>query len=173
MERGSERTRMVYTRLVLWYSVHKTAPVLLVISRDPSGKERDDFFFTTNCNLQPEIVVSEYANRWAIEDTFRNVKQYLGVEDPQCWKGKGPEKAAVIGFFLYGLVWLWHLTHGVSEYEAPKREWYEHKQSTSFWDALATIRLHIWRNHLNAVQGETDETENIQAVILYAAAWAA
>lgn len=172
-ERGREKVRLVYTRRVLWYSVHKTAPVLLVISRDPEGKEKDDFFFTTDCSEAPETVVSEYANRWAIEDTFRNIKQFLGAEDPQCWKGDGPEKAATIAFFLYGLIWLWYLRHGHAEYQAPEREWYDHKQATSFWDALATIRLHIWRNQLNDAQPQEHEVSNIHDIILQAAAWAA
>jgi len=46
-ERGVKRERLVYTRQVVWAHVSKT-PVLLVISRDPSGKEKDDFFFTTD-----------------------------------------------------------------------------------------------------------------------------
>jgi len=101
-ERGQTRQRLVYSRQVLWYAVNKVKPVLLVISRDPDGKEHDDFFFTTDCSLFPAQVISAFADRWAIEDTFRNVKQYLGAEQPQCYKGQGPETC-----FLYGLVWLW------------------------------------------------------------------
>jgi len=51
----------------------------LVISRDPLGKEHDDFLFTTDCRLPPAQIVSPFADRWAIEDTFRNLKQYLGL----------------------------------------------------------------------------------------------
>ena len=43
VERGKHRTRLVYTRTVLWYHVLPDRPVLLVISRDPEGKEKDDF----------------------------------------------------------------------------------------------------------------------------------
>ena len=46
--RGKKATRLVYSREVLWYNVSKT-PVLLVISRDPSGKEREDYFFYDRC----------------------------------------------------------------------------------------------------------------------------
>ena len=42
-ERGHKRTRHAYARTVLWYSVSHQ-PMLLVISRDPTGRERDDFF---------------------------------------------------------------------------------------------------------------------------------
>jgi hypothetical protein len=56
---------------------------------DPDGQEKDDFFVTTDLALAPATVASEFANRWPIEDTFRNVKQYLGAEHPQCWKARG------------------------------------------------------------------------------------
>ena len=74
LERGKKRTRLVHTRLVLWYHVQPDRSVLLVISRDPSGKEKDDFFFTTDLDMHPATVISEFANRWPIEDTFRNTK---------------------------------------------------------------------------------------------------
>ena len=74
LERGKTRTRLVYARLVLWYHVQPDRSVLLVISRDPSGKEKDDFFFTTDLDMHPATVISEFANRWPIEDTFRNTK---------------------------------------------------------------------------------------------------
>ena len=40
----------------------------------------------------PDTAVKE-----SIEDTFKNTKQSLGSEEPQTWKGQGPERAAVIG----------------------------------------------------------------------------
>lgn len=109
VERGKKRQRLVYVRVVLWYAVLKERPLLFVISRDPAGKEKDDFLFTTDTSLCPETVISEYANRWGIEDTFRNVKQYLGAEEPQTWKAEGPLKAAAFAYLLYGVVWLCYL----------------------------------------------------------------
>ena len=67
-QRGKIVTRQVYTRVVLWYAVtHK--PVLLVISRDPARKEKDDFFLTTDLNMTAKEVLECYNDRWAIEDT--------------------------------------------------------------------------------------------------------
>jgi len=70
--------------------------VLLVIVRDVARTERDDFFFTTDLDADPADVVTEYHSRWAIEDTFRAVKQHLGGQQPQSWKGTGPERAAAL-----------------------------------------------------------------------------
>lgn len=107
-ERGKIRTRLVYSKPLLWYRVlHE--PILLVISRDPEGKEKDDFFFTTDVAMEPTEVIGCYADRWVIEDTFKNTKQYLGAQQPQTFKGQGPERAAGLSLWLYSMVWLWYL----------------------------------------------------------------
>ena len=172
-ERGQSRKRLVYTRTVLWYTVNKQKPMLLVISRDPLGKEHDDFFFTTDCSLSPAQVISPFADRWAIEDTFRNLKQYLGAEQPQGYKNQAPEKTAVFSCFLYGLIWLWFIQNGQACYKAPHRPWYQHKQGFSFQDALATIRLDLWRNSF--LQGPKIDSNHHEILdpLLQAAAWAA
>lgn len=40
-------------------------------------------------------MVSLYAHRWAIEKAFRNLKQYLGTEDPQRWVKPDPREMAL------------------------------------------------------------------------------
>ena len=107
-QRGSMVERLVYTRIVLWPSVTKN-PIKLVICRDPSGKEKDDFFFTTDQEMSASDVLECYGDRWAIEDTFKNAKQSLGVQEPQTYKRQGPERAAALGLWLYSIVWLWYL----------------------------------------------------------------
>jgi hypothetical protein len=49
------------------------------------------------------------AGRWSIEDTFRNIKQFLGGQSPQTWKAKGLERAAVLSLWLSTAVWLWYI----------------------------------------------------------------
>ncbi len=39
----------------------------------------------------------------------RDVKQYLGGEDPQSWKRNGPERAAALALWLRALTWCWYL----------------------------------------------------------------
>ena len=40
------------------------------------------------------VAIGRYAGRWSLEDTFRNMKQYLGGQEPQTWRAEGPERAA-------------------------------------------------------------------------------
>ena len=56
--------------------------MLLVISRDPAEKEKDDFFFTTDTTLTAAEVIGGFAGRWSIEDTFKNTKQFIGGQQP-------------------------------------------------------------------------------------------
>jgi hypothetical protein len=142
--RGKWVERLLLCRLVLWYKVCPDRPVLLVIVQDPLGKESDDFFFTTCLQATGEEVACQYANRWSIEVTFRDVKQDLGGEDPQTWKGQGPERAAALAFWLYSSLWSWYLsTHG-SQPSWILRPWYPAKATPSFTDALASLRRDLW-----------------------------
>src|SRR5439155_5425444 len=44
--RGKQAERLVLSRRVLWYGLLPEHLVLLVIVRDPQGRQPDDFFFT-------------------------------------------------------------------------------------------------------------------------------
>jgi len=142
-ERGHKRTRLAYVRPVLWYKVSQT-PMLLVISRDPQGKEPDDFFISTDLTLEGRTVIGRFAGRWCIEETNRNVKQYLGGQQPQTWRRQGPERAAALSLVLYALVWTWYLRQGKGRQTWTIRPWYVTKKTPSFQDALAALRQTLW-----------------------------
>lgn len=142
--RGHIKDKLIATKKVLWYAACPTSPVLLVIVRDPNGKEPDDFFFTTQLDATGQQVAESYCGRWSIEDTFRNTKQYLGGEDPQTWKGHGPERAASLSFWIYAVVWYWYIkTYGNKQTWAAT-PWYPGKHTPSFLDALAALRTVLW-----------------------------
>jgi len=147
IERGKARERLVYARPVLWYRVSK-APILLVISRDPEGIERDDFSFTTDLSLKPKQVIGGFAGRWSIEDTFKNTKQSLGRQEPQTWKDPGPERAATLSLWLYSVVWYWYLCQPQRIRQVTGPHWYPGKSHPSFQDALAALRCHLWRQRI-------------------------
>jgi hypothetical protein len=107
--RGRMVIRLVAEYIVLWYHVCKIRSVKLVISRDPDGIAHDDFFFATDVDLAPEVVIAQYSGRWSIEDTFRNTKQFIGGQDHQTWKINGPERAAAFSFIVYSLIWIWFI----------------------------------------------------------------
>lgn len=148
--RGTSVTRLVYARPVLWYRMWQDCQVLLVIVRDPEGAQNDDYLFTTDLSASGRWVAETYAGRWSIEDTFRSTKQFLRGEDPQCWKRKGPERAAGLSLWIYSAVWLWYVTTQGTKTSWPRLPWYRSKRTPSFLDALATLRQVLWRERIFA-----------------------
>ncbi|MQB02113.1 MAG: transposase [Actinobacteria bacterium] len=149
--RGRTRTRLLWSRTLLWYGVCGKQPVLAVIVRDPDGHEDDDFFFTTDTRADPAWIASHYAGRWSIEDTFRNTKQFLGGEDPQSWRHHGPERATALSLWLSAAVWLWYIpTHGTTRTWTPT-PWYARKTTPSFLDALAALRRCLWAQRITTL----------------------
>ena len=151
-ERGQMRTRLVYTQVLLWYRVlHQ--PILLVISRDPKGKEKDDFLFSTDVTMDPATVIGAYADRWAIEDTFKNTKQLMGGQQPQTFKGQGPERAAGLSLWLYSMVWLWYLLQKSNQRTFMVSPWNPTKATPSFADALRGLRRELWTERIKHMFG--------------------
>ncbi len=171
-QRGTIIERLVYTRVALWYKVTRK-PILVVVSRDPEGKEKDDFFFTTDIAMTAEDVLACYADRWAIEDTFKNTKQLLGAQHPQTYKGKGPERAAGFGLWLYSMVWLRYLTKKPNEQYFFVQPWYQHKKTPSFADAIADLRRELWSERIKYMFGNSAVHDKKYTFLLDALATAA
>jgi len=170
--RGKTAKRLVYTRVVLWYTVSRK-PILLVISRDPNGKEKDDFFFTTDVTMDPAEVLACYADRWAIEDTFKNTKQLLGGQQPQTYKARGPERAAGLSLWLYSMVWLWYLKQKPRQRDFIIPAWYRQKLAPSFANALSCLRRELWRERIKCMFGISSVHDKKFAFLLEALAPAA
>ncbi len=150
--RGKRHDRLVSVQRVLWYETCPDQLVLLVLVRDPAGKQRDDFFFTTDLTATAVAVLERYGGRWTIEETFRAVKQQLRGETPQSWARCGPEHTVTLAFLTYGLVWLWYLLTQGDQPTVTKQPWYSRKEHPSFLDALATLRTTVWTDR---ILGET------------------
>lgn len=151
-ERGKIKPRLVHAREVLWYRVCRR-PVLLVISRDPEGKEKDDFFFTTDITMTPAEVIGMYADRWSIEDTFKYTKQYLGGQELQTFKRLGPERAAGVSLWLYSTIWLWYLKQKSNQRYFLVPPWNPGKALPSFLDALKALRRELWSERIKTMFG--------------------
>ena len=147
-QRGKTVKRWVYTRPVIWYWVSHQ-PIRLVISKDPAGKERDDFLFTTDLTMTASEVLECYNDRWAIEDTFKNTKQLLGGQQ------QGPERAAALGLALYSIVWLWYLRQKSRARTFWIQPWNRQKTAPSFADALCCLRRELWGQRIKYMFGNS------------------
>lgn len=82
---GRERVLQTLAYEALWPTVLGLRAVQVVVVRDPEGRLRDAYLFTTDRQAQVGWVVTQFAWRWAIEVLFRGSKQVLDIEAPQHW----------------------------------------------------------------------------------------
>lgn len=143
---GETRTFLIKGFTALWYRVAKSRPLYILIVRDPTLKNDDEFFFTTDLSLLPNMILELIAGRWSIEVTHRDSKQYMGISHPQIRNPKSVERQIPLGFLIMSLVILWYAKYGYnSRYDIrPKVLWYRQKQTPSFLDMLATLRRSLW-----------------------------
>ena len=118
--------------------------------RDPSGRRRDDCFFSVDLTLSAPQILEIFSRRWPLEVCFRDVKQFLGFEDPQNRVSKATTRTAPLIFFIYDLALLWHaqVGHLLAPKSALDRLWYPQKDSVSFEDILRTLRHATWEERI-------------------------
>jgi hypothetical protein len=137
----------------LWYNSAGPRPLRIVVVRDPAGQRRDDCFFSTDTTLSPRRILERFAQRWPLEVTFYNAKQFLGLEDPQNRSPLAVQRTAPLALCLYTLVILWFARHGRFDLAAYRkaRPWYRHKRAPSFEDMLTCLHRVSVRQSLSTL----------------------
>jgi DDE superfamily endonuclease len=137
---GLHAVLQVKTQQALYYKAGGQRLLTIVLTRDRDGKRPDQMFYCTKLDWTARAILATYAYRWAIECTFENSKQFLGLQDPANRLPKAVERTAPLALVLYTLVVVWFQVSGHSSLRFPKRPWYRHKQEPSFADLLTTLR---------------------------------
>ena len=137
---GLHATLAVKTTQALYYKAGKDRLLTIVLTRDVEGKRPDQMFYCTKLDWTAREILSAYACRWAIECTFENCKQFLGLEDPANRLPKAVTRTAPMALFLYTLVVVWFHKTGHQFLRFPFRPWYTRKEEPSFADMLTTLR---------------------------------
>jgi SRSO17 transposase len=137
---GLHTTLQVKTQQALYYKSGGSRLLNIVLTRDRDGKRPDQMFYCTKLDWEARQILSAYASRWAIECTFENCKQLLGLEDPANRLTKAVLRTAPMAMVLYTLAVVWFHRGGHKQVRFPKRPWYRHKKEASFADILTTLR---------------------------------
>ena len=134
----------------LWYSSAGQKLLRIVVVRDPKGGRRDDCFFSTDLTLTPPQILETFALRWPLEVCFRDVKQFLGFEDPQNRVPQATQRTAPLIFYIYDLALLWYAQsgHRLASQSTLQRLWYKRKATVSFEDILRTLRQATWHERI-------------------------
>src|SRR5262249_27763252 len=131
---------LVKTQQALYYKAGGPRLLTIVLTRDAEGQRPDQMFYCTQLDWDARQILSTYAYRWAIECTFENCKQYLGLEDPANRLPQAVRRTAPTALLLYTLVVVWFHQGGYRWLRFPERPWYRRKHEPSFADLLPTLR---------------------------------
>jgi hypothetical protein len=127
----------------LWYGVFGPTPVRMVLVRD---REKGPLLalITTDLGATAADLVARYAARWAIEVTFFDTRQTLGVGQARNRTPQAVNRTWAFGMYIYSIVVLWYALHGhQSGIVADRRihaPWYLSKTDPSFADVLTALR---------------------------------
>jgi SRSO17 transposase len=137
---GFHATVAVKTIQALYYKAGRDRLLTIVLVHDLEGKRPDQMFYCTKLDWTARQILSAYACRWAIECTFENCKQLLGLEDPANRLPKAVGRTAPMAMIIYSLVVVWFHRTGHRSLRFPVRPWYPKKEEPSFADLLTTLR---------------------------------
>jgi SRSO17 transposase len=137
---GFHATVAVKTIQALYYKAGHDRLLTIVLVHDLEGKRPDQMFYCTKLDWTARQILSAYACRWAIECTFENCKQFLGLEDPANRLPQAVQRTAPMALILYSLVVIWFHQAGHNSLRFPIRPWYPRKKEPSFADMLTTLK---------------------------------
>jgi len=132
---GTPRSLQAFAYEVVWPTVLGLRPIKVVVVRDPSGRMRDAYLFTTDLQARLDWVITMFAWRWAIEVMFRASKQVMDVEAPQHWSQESVEKVAPWVWSMQSVIMVWYITAGFESAEAA-----ELRQRLGEWDSEWSLR---------------------------------
>jgi DDE superfamily endonuclease len=120
---GVSRTLRALAYQAVWPEVLGLRRIQIVVVRDPEGKFRDAYLFTTDPGASLSWVVTTFSRRWSIEVAFKASKQVMEIEGPQHWCRGSIEKLAPWVWLMQSVVSLWYLTvgRGLPEAETARR----------------------------------------------------
>jgi hypothetical protein len=115
---GCARSLRALAYEVVWPTVLGYRAIQVVVVRDPSGRMRDCYLFTTDLQASLSWVITMFAWRWAIEVLFRASKQVMDIEAAQHWSQGSVEKLAPWVWSMQSVLMVWYITAGYESAEA-------------------------------------------------------
>ena len=174
---GSSRDIEVVTGTGHWYRTGEAlVEVRWVYVHDCTGTHRDEYFFTTDMTMKPQQIVECYTQRWSIETTFQECREYLKLESPKGYSQETVLRFTPCLFGLYTMVVLLYL-----QLLHPSRTlraiFWRGKSTVTFSDMITCVRRALWEQWCFHTQADPHEfsklSPSLQDTILYALAPAA
>jgi hypothetical protein len=109
---GTKRTFKILSYEAVWPGVSGLTPIRVLLIRDPLGRLKDAYWFTTNMSATPAWVIETFSRRWSIEVAFKASKQVMRIESPQHWCRQSIEKLSPWVWLMQSMIGLWYLSDG-------------------------------------------------------------
>jgi hypothetical protein len=109
---GVRRTFKVLTYEAVWPRVLGLTPIQVVLVRDPCGRLKDAYWFTTDLSADLAWIIETFSRRWSIEVAFKASKQVMHIESPQHWCRQSIEKLSPWVWLMQSVIGLWYLSDG-------------------------------------------------------------
>jgi len=174
---GGQRRVEIVTGIGHWYKNGEgLVPVRWVFVHDCSGTHRDEYFFTTDTDMTPRVIIEAFTGRWSIETTFQEMRGYLGLETTRGWSETTVLRAAPCLFGLFSVVAILYGELPARRTERIGILW-PGKTDRTFSDAVTAVRRWLWFEWVFATPQHYGAFSKLprptKAVLLYALAPAA
>jgi hypothetical protein len=174
---GSTRDIEVVTSTGHWYRIGEDlVEVRWVYVHDGTGTHRDEYFFTTALTMEPQQMVECYTQRWSLETTFQECREYLKLESTKGYGQQTVLRFTPCLFGLYTMVVLLYLQLPKSSSSLRAIFW-RGKSTVTFSDMLTCVRRALWEQWCFQTCAHAQEfsklSPSFQETILYALAPAA
>jgi hypothetical protein len=141
---GTTRDIELVTGTGHWYRIGEAlVAVRWVYVHDRTGTHRDEYFFTTDLHLKPKQIVECYTQRWSIETTFQECREYLKLESTKCYGKATVLRFTPCLFGLYTIIVLLYLQLPNSLHAPSVLSWHG-KTTVTFSDMMVRVRRTIW-----------------------------
>lgn len=130
---------------VWFHSGQPPLPMRWVIVRDPLGRFKTQALLCTDLKVTPLQIIEWFIQRWQMEVTQREVREQLGVETQRQWSDLAILRTTPALFGLFSLITV--LAQRLAQRGkilVRETAWYA-KSRPTFSDALAAVRLELWR----------------------------
>jgi len=160
-----------------WYRIGESlVAVRWVYVHACTGTHRDEYLFTTALSLCPKQIVECYTQRWSIETTFQECREYLKLESTKCYGQQTVLRFTPCLFGLCTIVVLLYLQLR-DLLRVPIRVVWREKSTTTFADMITCVRRAIWQQWFfhtsTTTQPFSKFSKSLQETILCALAPAA
>jgi hypothetical protein len=148
---GVTRRLRVVSFQAVWPEVLSLRPILVVLVRDPRGKFKDKYLFTTDLNADLGWIIASFSRRWSIEVAFKSSKQVMKIQAPQHWCQESVEKLSPWVWLMQSVISLWYITEGrkLPAARAARRRFGEWDTEWSLAHMLRILRASILEATIN------------------------